>query len=241
MSVITKAHIDMAWIETVLANEYLWYRRGNWLYVSALAIQGSDIDNQRITFVGTTSGRDLSDSELLVSERDSVAEMLIGMAIEAWLKGLIVNAHPRESRKKIREAESHRNDDELPYEASFHEIMVAYDSWFKDPKVAALFGEAGALQTSENASRKKSLPTGGQAHDLRQLARIAGVLETLSEDERLVLDYYSSMIPRGRYPAIHKEHDIVAIDDLDRFDECRRKVMETINNRWLEMNGPGAM
>lgn len=201
----------------------MWYAWGSSLYNCARILDAqTDITPFKTSYVGAVDAANVSDESFLQGEKTRVRDMLIGMAIEDWLKGLILAAGPKVSRA-FRQQVSELTDKRLielgkTEEVTFEDIVDAMDS----PQIQAVLNEIGAEDRAKAIERVALLRD--HKHDLVKIAAAVDFNPPLTDSHKKTLRYYSQMIELGRYPALNKPRDLVQVNRNEALDEAREEL-----------------
>lgn len=190
--------------ESILGSPANWFDKGSDLYETAVLVR----DQLTSTHYGTTCivGRPVwtrcgsSNEEHRLLHRESIAIMLFAMAVECWLKGLLIRSIPREQSRHWRESADRLLDEELAaggFEES--EWLAKLLEAMNKPEIESALNAQTAASRAENSDRARLVARHG-GHNLRKLATSIQCAEAFREDQFEFLDLLSMAIQMGRYP-----------------------------------------
>ncbi len=205
-------------LESIKASEQAWFEVGDCLYKAAMhLLPWTEVleEGGSSLHVGRPVMRMVND-ELVLAQRPAVPEMLFAMAVEAWLKGLIVMRYRREPGRATRVLEQLVEPDSELIEI----IRATHDARFQRAAKRDT-----VKRSAENRTRVAALDQQkNRRHDLRDIAKSAGITPR-SLKTRQYLDYLSRAVMFGRYPAPDNPGHVVVWEgvacDLTRWDEVR--------------------
>jgi hypothetical protein len=171
-------------VNILLSLESEWFKIGTRLYI--LADQVDEHPPIRVPFpiiVGREVGIEEDDTFLISQEFKCQAGMLYAMAVEAWLKGLLLKQASRGIETEL----------ESQYLAAIGQALDGNQA-NEAETIASAFWE-------EFFKRHCSVIQSHKTHNLERLARSCGMDAHLNENDLAFLCALSSAIERGRYPA----------------------------------------
>lgn len=217
-------------IRSALSSDHLWNEAGSRLFNCVrVLLAHTNVEDFRTTFVGEAEAQNISTDDLIVEKKTRVADMLIGMAIEAWLKGLIVLTNNREGLgdliQKMNELTDERSQKMgLAEEATVHQISDAMQT----PEIDALFEKISKESKALILKRFESLKA-HHRHNLVEMAEAVGFNPPLSDGAVWTLRYYSQMIELGRYPSVKKIRHLVGVNDAAALESGRKELFRRIH------------
>lgn len=215
-------------VAKVLADEQMWFRKGTILYKAfellatkqaGFALDGLYIGKQISKEVRSSPAEDQHSFE-------AVPLMIYGMALECWLKGLIVMKTPRTSddiKSKIND-EIDRMLESVPED----EFMTRLTSALDHPAVVTLSDRLKHKIDDEDRTRKGKVKAEA-GHDLERMAIVAGLVGLTPSDYRW-LKFFTEMVMLGRYPAQFRAERNAAwegvLEQFDVFDRLNSLVYQ---------------
>lgn len=204
-----------------LGTPYPWFEKGSDLYEAACLLRDCmDVPERDVLYVGEPVATRCTSSEDVTqygrTRRQIVPAMLFAMAVECWLKGLVVAAIPRQSStlwRQLSERIQIPHAEDLPDDEYLDALLCTLD----DPAFQSLLRSVGEHSHLENTRAWKSV--GPLNHNLTRLADAAGV--QLDEEDREYLKFLTGSISVGRYPAAKSIHLCVQWESGEPVD-CHR-------------------
>lgn len=221
-----------------LAAEDWWYKAGSALYsCSRILNDQSDLTPFKKFYVGDVESANISDDSVLQSYKDRVEDMLIGMAIEAWLKGLIIAAGPEVSRDLQNQVQEKIDARLVEMGKSEDYSWADIDEAMQSPEISCLLeqmDEKSRLTEIERAA----LIANHQSHDLKRMADAVGFEPPLEDNHTKALRYYAQMIHLGRYPALNKPRDLVQVNNAEALEMARNELFKLIFSKCNSLGLP---
>lgn len=182
-------------IDVLLSLDDEWLRIGSRLSVIAYdLIDRDDYSAFLDIHVGFKVCSEEDDKYTIGAQVERHASMLFAMAMEAWMKGLLLEQFSIPTWKST--------------EADYQERIQHAREFGTDPEQQALYKEFW----NEVFERQRKLFDKHKKHNLLYLADDCGVAAYLSSDDKEFLNRLSSAIERGRYPAAFHPKKMVAPD-----------------------------
>lgn len=182
-------------INVLLSLDDEWLKIGSRLFlISDGLMEQTDIQRFLDIYVGEKVSFEDDDEFTVGAQIERHASMLFAMAMEAWMKGLLLS----------QEQESIWGSVKDEYESR---IQAAEDSK-SDADLESVIKEFWNTVFQE----QRSIIDRHRKHDLLQLARDCGLAQYLTSDDLDFLKHLGSAIERGRYPAAFKPYKMQAHD-----------------------------
>lgn len=237
-------NIDLRTLQTTVGSCDLWFHVGSALYHSSILIEECERNQFQNIVVGLPIGRDISVHRSMYPRNFAIADMLFGMALEAWFKGLRLMEEPKKSRKKQRDI--NRMLDTRAQILKDSGEGCGFETYLKILEEDEFGQEFADLQKMQKREDEQSPPKIGiKNHNLREMAETWRLLDSTNPDIRSVLEFYSQQIVLGRYPSHipkqgkYKHH---FYEDRGKLAELRTKVCQLIfekHEEYLTKNGYG--
>lgn len=219
-----------------LANESNWFSRGSWLLQAAEAefdaMAAMDQDRSTL-YVGEPIAALLQPADRSRSEREITATMLYGMAVECWLKGLILMALRRTSpaaHARIGTALAKKKTRDLPDDEDIWEtFQILGNAPFKKrwERYYTLRKAEDELRRDILMDKKKC-----KTHDLVKLAVAAKLNSRLAKQDIAFLDLLTKANQLGRYPVPFFASGVVPFAEVAGDKRRRERINRVVNRRY---------
>jgi hypothetical protein len=232
-----------------------WFARGSWLCQTAEAefAAMAECTDRDSLYVGLPIAALIRDADLLRDEREITAAMLYSMAVECWLKGLIIMAMPRKSRALYMSLKE-RYQSLIPEGLSYDAYKTRANAIDRTPEIKRMRKEYYALRRAEDAERHRVLSRQHRHHRLRDLAEAAKIKSRLAAQDLNFLDMLTKANQLGRYP-VPLNPDMFLVSAKVIGDKRRRdRINKVLHNRyhvllhgqrkyghWLVSRGPSTL
>lgn len=208
-------------VDFLLSQDDEWLRIGSRLYhISDGLMDKTKLQRFQEIYVGYKVAEEEDDEFTVGAHIERQATMLFAMAMEAWMKGLLLSQEQDSSWGSVKERYWSRIQ-------ATQNMELGSES----PSVFGEFWDAVFEEQRKVIDRHKN-------HDLLRLANDCGLTQYLNPDDQDFLKQLGSAIERGRYPASFRAHKMAAPDielsNTITWSRLRTAVMKRFRDLWPE-------
>ena len=195
---------------SILGSERNWFVRATWLNQAAeleFGLMREPAERSSIE-VGKPVAALIQAKDRTAQEHEILGAMLYGMAVECWLKGLIIMSLPRKSSRMFDEMSRWLSKQTLGAQGSTRDMFDTLLPFLSHQNYKQRASKYEAARVRENSARRAEVKK-HTSHQLEGMARAARIATRLAKQDFAFLDWLSKANQLGRYPATNREQDLI--------------------------------